>query len=109
MQTDDKALMTRKQATTHSQADFVTEALSRTAWIRATARFYAYLMDEEVTPLQATYYLYAQLLTLGILLPYAMGEGWRVAMLMALAWTVSKCRARKPQGNDNRKAKGLTP
>ena len=56
--------------------------------ITKLAAFYSYWLEEEVTPQQATAYLYAQLAAMGFFLPFAIGLGWRAcfAVLFGLAW-----------------------
>lgn len=91
MQTNN-ALSTRNRSARRAACDPITDALSRTTWMRRLSRFYSDLTGEDISAAQATYYLYAQVMVLGMLLPYAMGEGWRVAMLMGLVWSINKSR-----------------
>ena len=62
--------------------------LVQTTLIAKLAAFYSFWLEEEVTPQQATAYLYAQLAAMGFFLPFAIGLGWRAcfAVLFGLAW-----------------------
>ena len=62
--------------------------LAQTTPIVKLAAFYSFWLEEEVTPQQATAYLYAQLAAMGFFLPFAIGLGWRAcfAVLFGLAW-----------------------
>ena len=62
----------------------LTTLLSRLPAMLILQRLYTQMTGEEITARQATYYLYAQLSGVGMLLPYDIGSGWRVTLLYRL-------------------------
>lgn len=64
--------------------NYITSLLAQLVIFKKAARFYAFLLDETVTPEQAVYYFYAQMLFLLMILPINYGGGWRVCMLALL-------------------------
>ena len=91
MEKNDLTLSARRPATAAQAPDILSRL---NAWLAPTtpivklAAFYSYWLEEEVTPQQATAYLYAQLAAMGFFLPFAIGLGWRAcfAVLFGLAW-----------------------
>ena len=67
---------------------FVTCQLAQYRVFRKVASFYTFLLDEEVSAVQAVYYFYAQLLFLGLSLPISYGGGWRMCMFILLILSV---------------------
>lgn len=68
--------------------NFITSLLAQLSIFKKAARLYAFLLDEAVTPEQAVYYFYAQVIFLLMILPIHYGGGWRVCMLILLGISV---------------------
>ena len=62
----------------------VTNRLSKEPVFGKLAALYTSLLEKSVSPRQAVHCLYAQLSTLGLLLPVPMGLGWRTCFLLIL-------------------------
>lgn len=68
--------------------NFITSLLAQLTIFKKAARLYAFLLDEAVTPEQAVYYFYAQMIFLLMILPIHDGGGWRVCLLALLGFCV---------------------
>ena len=68
--------------------NFITSLLAQLSLFKKAALFYAFLLDEDVTPEQAVYYFYAQVLFLLQILPIQYGGGWRVCLLVLLGLSI---------------------
>ena len=91
MEKNDLTLSARRPAAAAQAPDILSRLnawLAQTTPIAKLAAFYSYWLEDEVTPQQATAYLYAQLAAMGFFLPFAIGLGWRAcfAVLFGLAW-----------------------
>lgn len=73
-----------------------TRFLADTRAMKRLARLYAYFLDEEVRPLQAVYFTYAQLFALLVLMPFDCGAGWRACFLVLFCLSVDKA-LQKPE------------
>lgn len=70
----------------------LTTYLSQKTFIATLSSFYSSMLDEEVTPWQTVYYLYAQVFGLCALMPFAIGLGWRFCFMLIFCWAVGKTR-----------------
>ena len=68
----------------------VTRRLGKAHMMHVMARFYSVLLERSFTPRQSVYVLYAQIMLLAALFPFAMSLGWRALFICLFCQSVKK-------------------